>query len=366
VLIALPDGRSVPVPAARVRTLLEVLVELYDRDSLRDDALPMSRWDAGQLGSLDTWQWSGGEDLRELARPAPLPAAGPRLAAVPARIRLGGILADDMGLGKTVQVLAHLLVEKRSGRPTAPAWWSRRPACCSTGARGGALRPRLAVLVLHGAAPRSVRAGPRRGTTWCSPPTRCCRATPRSCSRSPSTAHPRRGADIKNPRARRAGRARAARAPPPVPDRHAAGEPSRRAVGAVRLPDARLLGDARRSPPVPHADREARRRRRARALARRVAPVPAAPHQGRGRHRAAAQDRDPARGRARGRPARALRDLRLAVHEKVREAIARKGLARSGIEILDALLKLRQVCCDPRLVKLERAPGPTRSAKLDC
>ena len=29
---------------------------------------------------------------------------------------LGGILADDMGLGKTIQVLAHLLVEKQSGR----------------------------------------------------------------------------------------------------------------------------------------------------------------------------------------------------------------------------------------------------------
>src|SRR5690606_26917725 len=29
---------------------------------------------------------------------------------------LGGILADDMGLGKTVQVLAHLLAEKRRGR----------------------------------------------------------------------------------------------------------------------------------------------------------------------------------------------------------------------------------------------------------
>jgi SNF2 family DNA or RNA helicase len=46
----------------------------------------------------------------------------------------------------------------------------------------------------------------------------------------------------------------------------------------------------------------------------------------------------------------------------VREEIDRKGAARSQIVILDALLKLRQVCCDPRLLK--RA-GEAGSAKLD-
>ena len=44
--------------------------------------------------------------------------------------------------------------------------------------------------------------------------------------------------------------------------------------------------------------------------------------------------------------------VRLTMHRKVREAVAAKGLDRSRIIILDALLKLRQVCCDPRLVKL--------------
>jgi SNF2 family DNA or RNA helicase len=45
--------------------------------------------------------------------------------------------------------------------------------------------------------------------------------------------------------------------------------------------------------------------------------------------------------------------------------VARKGLARSGIIILDALLKLRQVCCDPRLVSLESARRVKGSAKLE-
>lgn len=43
--------------------------------------------------------------------------------------------------------------------------------------------------------------------------------------------------------------------------------------------------------------------------------------------------------------------VRVAMDKKVREEIARSGAARSQIVILDALLKLRQVCCDLRLVK---------------
>jgi SNF2 family DNA or RNA helicase len=42
-----------------------------------------------------------------------------------------------------------------------------------------------------------------------------------------------------------------------------------------------------------------------------------------------------------------------------------KGLARSQIVVLDALLKLRQVCCDPRLVKMEGANTLGESAKLE-
>jgi SNF2 family DNA or RNA helicase len=57
--------------------------------------------------------------------------------------------------------------------------------------------------------------------------------------------------------------------------------------------------------------------------------------------------------------------LRVAMHERVQQEIANKGLARSHIVILDALLKLRQVCCDPRLVKLERAKVIKESAKLE-
>jgi len=57
--------------------------------------------------------------------------------------------------------------------------------------------------------------------------------------------------------------------------------------------------------------------------------------------------------------------VRLAMHKKVQREISERGLARSQIIILDAIMKLRQICCDPRLAKLEEE-GLTRthSAKL--
>jgi SNF2 family DNA or RNA helicase len=57
--------------------------------------------------------------------------------------------------------------------------------------------------------------------------------------------------------------------------------------------------------------------------------------------------------------------VRLAMHERVRREVAQKGFARSQIVFLDALLKLRQVCCDPRLVKLAAARKVAGSAKLE-
>jgi SNF2 family DNA or RNA helicase len=56
--------------------------------------------------------------------------------------------------------------------------------------------------------------------------------------------------------------------------------------------------------------------------------------------------------------------VRLAMHAKIQAEIEEKGLRRSQIVILDALLKMRQVCCDPRLLKLDAAKGITESAKL--
>jgi len=65
----------------------------------------------------------------------------------------------------------------------------------------------------------------------------------------------------------------------------------------------------------------------------------------------------------------AQRDLyetvRSLMHQRVREEIAKKGLAKSHIVFLDALLKLRQICCDPRLLKMPQAQKVKQSAKLE-
>ena len=56
--------------------------------------------------------------------------------------------------------------------------------------------------------------------------------------------------------------------------------------------------------------------------------------------------------------------VRASMEDRVREAVADKGLARSHIIVLDALLKMRQVCCHPQLLKLDAAKGIDESAKL--
>jgi len=57
--------------------------------------------------------------------------------------------------------------------------------------------------------------------------------------------------------------------------------------------------------------------------------------------------------------------VRATMDKRVREAIAARGIEQSQIVFLDALLKLRQICCDPRLLPPDFAAGVRRSAKLD-
>jgi SNF2 family DNA or RNA helicase len=57
--------------------------------------------------------------------------------------------------------------------------------------------------------------------------------------------------------------------------------------------------------------------------------------------------------------------IRLAVHARVRQTILAKGIAQSSVTVLDALLKLRQVCCDPSLVSMPIARDVKSSGKLE-
>ncbi len=58
--------------------------------------------------------------------------------------------------------------------------------------------------------------------------------------------------------------------------------------------------------------------------------------------------------------------VRATMQKNIREIIAAKGFHRSQIQILSALLKLRQVCCHPSLLQLEHTKNQNiESAKLD-
>jgi superfamily II DNA or RNA helicase len=57
--------------------------------------------------------------------------------------------------------------------------------------------------------------------------------------------------------------------------------------------------------------------------------------------------------------------VRASMQHTLAAQIAEKGFKRSQIQILSALLKLRQVCCHPTLLQLESTPANIHSAKFD-
>lgn len=63
--------------------------------------------------------------------------------------------------------------------------------------------------------------------------------------------------------------------------------------------------------------------------------------------------------------AKLYESIRLAMQARVKHLLEQRGLARSHIEMLDALLKLRQTCCHPQLVKVPAARKVTESAKTE-
>jgi hypothetical protein len=172
-LVRLSDGIHVAMPWGRIKPILNTLGELYFAEK-SDGPVRLSALDAARLAELDAGaklRWVGGDRLRSMGQKLHT-FGGVRKIAAPAGLQatlrdyqleglawmqflreygLAGILADDMGLGKTVQTLAHILVEKQSGRLTAPALVVA-PTSLMDNWQQEALRfaPELRVLVLQG------------------------------------------------------------------------------------------------------------------------------------------------------------------------------------------------------------------------
>ncbi|MDN4059803.1 DEAD/DEAH box helicase [Massilia sp. YIM B02769] len=387
IVLDLGGDTRVALPWQRIKPILSTLGELYFAERI-DAALRLPFTDAARLAELEAaaqMRWLGGERLLELGRKlhdfagiAPVPApqglqaqlreyqqAGLAWMQFLREYGFGGILADDMGLGKTIQTLAHILAEKEAGRLDAPALVVAPTSLMGNWqAEAARFAPGLRVLLLHGKDRAAQFAHIAEADLVL-------------------TTYPLLGRDEAALRAHKYHllildesqyiknhRSRAAQAACLLDARHRlclTGTPLQNHLGELwsqfhfLMPG--LLGDdksfrARFRKPIEQGGDV----RRQELLMRRVKPFML-----RRTKDKVATELPPKTevvvqvdfGAAQG---DLYETVRVAMDRKVREEIGRKGLARSQIVILDALLKLRQVCCDPRLLRQNSAAG---SAKLD-
>ena len=383
----LPNGDALRLPVGRVRMILQHLAALLDPKF--PGRARLHALDAASLAGLDGLGPAPPPDLAELAaklrdfsgiEPVPLPAgvqatlrdyqlAGFHWMQFLARHGLHGILADDMGLGKTLQTLTHVLTEKQAGHSGGKPVLVVAPTSVVPNWRAEALKftPGLRVLVLNGAERKKYFS-----------------SIPHADLVLTSFALLQRDIDklrgvpfhmvvldeaqnIKNPRAKVA---QAACKLDACQRLCLSGTPIENHLGELwslmRFLIPGFLGSEEafntrfRKPIEKDGDAE-----RNDVLKRRVAPL--------------------ILRRTKDQVAKELppktelvhlielhtdqKDLyetvRATMDKRVRQAIAARGLGQSQIVFLDALLKLRQICCDPRLLPDEFSNRVRASAKLD-
>ncbi len=390
IYIHLNDGRYVPVAASRFVPLILSLHAVNPAGTAvkAGSRLRLSYAEAATVAGLagEDIAFKGTDGLRRmagllrtdgLARVTPPPTFDATLR--PYQLQglawldllresgLGGILADDMGLGKTVQILALLATEKAAGRQTGPslivAPTSLMTNWCNEARR---FAPDLSVLLLHGPDRRERFGEIARHDLVITTYPLIARDHETLLEQDWHMTVLDEAQTIKNPNAATTKWLRN------IKTRHRfclSGTPMENHLGELWslmsfvnpgfLGDQKAFGRIWRNPIEKDADKF-----RAAALARRIKPFVLR------RTKAEVAADLPARTDIveiveleRGQ--RDLYDsIRLSMSEKVRKAIAERGLARSHIIVLEALLKLRQACCDPRLLKLD--DGVVRpSAKLE-
>ncbi|OIO66093.1 MAG: DNA/RNA helicase [Zetaproteobacteria bacterium CG_4_9_14_3_um_filter_49_83] len=398
--ITLPDGRILPMTGKMLHGMLSAMQELFSmiaadhhathnatamqwlnlRDALADhpyvhfrdneawlhrmrqlaniDAIPATTPPSGLNVTLRGYQQRGLNWLQHLRR-----------------LDTGALLADDMGLGKTIQTLAHLLKEKETGNLQRPALLIAPTSLMHNWkAEAARFTPGLKVLLLHGASRKdyfpSIREFDLVLTTY-------------GLLRSDGSALKTvcwsllildEAQYIRNSRT---GAARIARELDAEQRICLTGTPMENHLGELwslfdflmpgYLYDVRTFTRYFRKPIEREADSE-----RQRQLNLRIRPFMLR----RSKEEVAAElpaKTEIIRTVAMEEDQRILYEgIRLMMHQKVREAMQRMGKGQSQIIMLDALLKMRQICCDPRLLKqaiqqtlAEDASYPVTLASID-
>ncbi|WP_336357105.1 SNF2-related protein [Pseudomonas granadensis] len=378
------DGGKVALPYGRVKPLMATLSELY-LGGHRVESLRLSAPDAARLTLLDgvPLTWQGGERLRSFAQrlreSTYTPVAAP--AGLNAQLRpyqleglnwmqtlrelgVGGILGDDMGLGKTLQTLAHLLTEKQAGRLEQPAL-AVMPTSLIPNWLDEAQRftPQLKVLALHGSARQKDFASLTEYdlvlTTYALLPRDLEVLQPQPWS----VLILDEAQNIKNPVSKAAQAARDLQAGQRL---CLSGTPLENHLGELWsqfhflmpgwLGDSKTFNRDYRTPIEKHGNvgrmqhltariKPFLLRRKKDQVATELPPKTEIVHW--------VELSDGQRD--------VYETVRVAMDKKVRDEIARSGVARSQIIILDALLKLRQVCCDLRLINTPLTAKALRS-----
>ena len=387
-------GRFLAVPYSRLQPALNVLRELYAIKELDNEkVLKISRAQAALLVEMEKafgaaqLRWFGERTLLDLGKKLenfsgiqvvelpknfhatlrPYQQEGVNWLQFLREYHLNAILADDMGLGKTVQTLAHILIEKEAGRLTKPCLIIA-PTSVIPNWKMEAERfaPSLRVLLLHGQNRKEYFSDMLDHDLILTTYPLLVRDTEILLAQEFYLIILDEAQYIKNAHAKStqivqqlSGRYRLC----------LTGTPLENHLGELwslfhfLVPG--LLGNLTdfnqrfRFPIEKNGDVDCQDR-----LAKRVKPFIL-----RRTKNEVVQDLPEKTEMIRhvqleGKQRDLYESIRLAMHDKVKKAIEENGIEKSQIIILDALLKLRQVCCDPRLLKMDAAEKVDESAKL--
>ncbi len=392
IITSLEDGRVVKLPADRIRRLLAVmgdLIESAGRTAEKSLVLPVgAAATVLELEDVLTTSWQNAADIeayveRFRGEPDIIPVEIPpefKASLRPyqqhgvdwlqhlASYGLGAFLADDMGLGKTAQTIANICVEYAAGRLTSPALIVVPTSLVANWtAELSKFAPHLKVVVLHGLERHEKREQLDDVNVVVTTYTVLTRDI------EEMKVLPWHVVVLDEAQAIKSPEARATRSVCQLKTTNKiclSGTPIENNLDelwsqfAFLMPG--LLGDRRgftkrfRTPiekngdPVVRAQLVARiqpfiMRRTKQEVATELPPK----HTILRRITLAPDQRE------------LYETIRGTLYETVKEQMAERTLAQSRVIVLDALLKLRQACCDPRLVRLGNSNGVESSAKLD-